>query len=198
MTTGCVKPGSMGTVLWNILSAPSMSREKAGAPRGPLTLAPASGVAAAASGLPSRPGPRAPPVPDGMVATASGTPAALRITATRPAPERRTGRRPAARTSRPRRTSLRASTQPPCCRRGCEAACPPRIPPDPDGTICDPPRRLWFVDASASRSARPLPTLPSMRRPRRTPHPLPSPASVHTRRETPGTPPPTACSPRAR
>ena len=56
MTTGCVKPGSMGTVLWNILSAPSMSREKAGAPRGPLTLAPASGVAAAASGLPSRPG----------------------------------------------------------------------------------------------------------------------------------------------
>ena len=38
MTTRCVKPGSMGTVLWNILSAPSMSREKAGAPRGPLTL----------------------------------------------------------------------------------------------------------------------------------------------------------------
>ena len=56
MTTGRVNPASMGMVLWNILSAPSMSREKAGAPRGPLTLAPASGVAAAASGLPSRPG----------------------------------------------------------------------------------------------------------------------------------------------
>ena len=56
MTTGRVNPASMGMVLWNILSAPSMTRAKARAPRGPLTLAPASGVAAAASGLPSRPG----------------------------------------------------------------------------------------------------------------------------------------------
>ena len=141
---------------------------------------------------------RTPPVPVRMVATASAASPALRTTTASPAPGRRGGRRPAVRTSRPRRTSLRASTQPPGCRKGCEAACPPRNPPGPVRTICASPRHPWFDGAPASLSAKPLPTFTPMGRLRRTPHLLPDPAPLHAGRETPGTPRPTSCSPRAR
>ena len=128
---------------------------------------------------------RAPPAPDGMVATANATSPALRTTTASPAPGRRTGRRPTARTGRPRRTSLRASSQPLCCRRGCEAACLPRIPSDPVQTICPSPRRPWFACAPASPSAPPLPPFPQIRRLRQSPHPLPDPVPVHADRELP-------------